>query len=344
MEGGRGLVTAFDRQGDVHMAKKKWKKGLLSSGFPLEFETAKVLVKSGFVVQPDYCYERIEAGQTKDFSIDLKGDLYFPTSNPNRVTASLELLVECKYRAPNMTWVLLPDVNRPEHSVGEGYVIRPIDRFSFCKVSTNPIWEFEDNAPLCYKGTEIDLSDGNAYDAEIRRGISQLQYGLPRLISESISFQLLGCHPEDVTAFFVLPILVTTADLRVLKRGTTLGEVENTRILEEITRRVSFLTLVNSFGPDFAAHSKEQFRKLSDEVLGVDSNLLLIEERLRASGLVSHDIFLPTYLVNRLASGDIYRLREFCSKFIVCSFEALPRLLELVKQVIRSSLRKRKQF
>ncbi len=336
-------MTAFDRQGDVRMAKKKWKKGLLSSGFPLEFETAKVLAKSGFIVEPDYCYERMEAGETKDFSIDLRGNLLFPTSNPNKVTASLELLIECKYRTPNITWVFLPDINRPDFPVGEGYIIRPIDRFSFCKVSTNPIWEFEDSAPLCYKGIEIDLSTGNAYDAEIRRGINQLQYGLPRLISESIWWPVFGLHPEDVTPFFVLPILVTTARLRVLGKGTTLGKVEDTRILEDITRKASFLTLVNSFGPDFVAHSKRQFQEL-DNLDDSSSNVALIEERLRVSELASDSVFLPSSLGRRLARGNTYTLREFCSKFIVCSFGDLPRLLELVKQVIRSSLRKRKQF
>lgn len=74
-------------------------RGFLSSGFPLEFETAKILAKNRVVLKPEYCYERIEAGQTKEFSVDLQGMLYFPTSNPDNMTASLELLIECKYRA-----------------------------------------------------------------------------------------------------------------------------------------------------------------------------------------------------------------------------------------------------
>ena len=85
-----------------------------------------------------------------------------------------------------------------------------------------------------YKGLEINLSKGDAHDAEIKRGINQLQYGLPRLISEEIHDQVLG-HADDVKPFFVLPILVTTAELRVLKKGMTLNKVRNADSVDDIT-------------------------------------------------------------------------------------------------------------
>jgi len=341
VDGGKGLVTAFDRQGDVRMANNKWKKGLLSSGLALEYQTARILAKSGFALYPDYLYERIEAGQTKDFSVDWNADLYFPTSNPNRVTASLQLLIECKYRTPNKTWVFLPYVQRPGFFIPRGYTIRPIDQFSFCKVWLEPLWDFERNAPFCYKGIEIDLSKGRGYDAEIRRGLNQLQYGLPRLISESILFQVWR-HTEDIIPLFVLPILVTTADLRVLKRGTTLRGVENSRVLEDITRKVPFLDVSNSFGPDFIAHSQRYFRRLArlDEYESVRN----IAERLRASGLVLVESFFPSFWGMRMAEGQYTALGQYCGQFMVCTLEVLPELLEMVNQAIRSSLRRRKRF
>jgi len=326
----------------MNMAKKEWKRGLLSSGFPLEFETAKILVRNRFAFDPDYHYERIDAGQTKDFSVDLKGTLYFPTSNPKIVTADLILLIECKYRTTNKTWVFLPDVSRPDLALGTlGYAIRTIDEFSFCQVPSEPIYDFEKDIPWCYKGTEMDLSNNTAYDSEIRHGITQLQYALPRLITEEILFEV-SSHPEDVVPFFVLPVLVTTAELRVLGKDITLAKVEGTHILEDITQKVPYLILVSSFGPDFVGHAKRQFSELAN--IDDYQNVADIEKRLRTSGLNFYEFNLPSSIGQALAEGEHFRLDRFCSHFMVCSFDALPEVLNQVKQVIRSCLRKRKSF
>ena len=130
------------------MLKKGWKQGFLSSSLPIEFETAKTLTKQGFYLEPDYCYEREDSGETKDFSVDLKASLYFPTSNPDKVTAELILLAECKYRTPNISWVFLPDVSKPDLQLGTlGYTVRTIDEFSFYQIPQKPIYNFKDNMP-----------------------------------------------------------------------------------------------------------------------------------------------------------------------------------------------------
>lgn len=324
------------------MAKKEWKKGFLSSSFPLEFETAKILAKNRFAFDPDYCYERVEAGQVKDFSVDLKATLYFPTSDPNKITASLILLIECKYRTPNKTWVFLPDVSRPDFSLGTlGYTIRTIDEFSFCQVPGEPIYDLEENVSWCYKGTEIDLSNNTAYDSEIRHGITQLQYALPRLLTEEILFEVLS-HHEDVAPFFLLPTLITTAELRVLRKDATLEKVEQIDILEDITEKVPYLIVVSSFGPDFVTHAKRQFEQLTN--IGDYENVEEIEKRLRISGLKFYELSLPSSIGKALAEGEHYSLNRLCSQFMVCTFEALPEMLGRVKQVIRACLRKRKFF
>lgn len=320
------------------MAKKEWKKGFLSSGFPLEFETAKILVKQGFGFEPDYCYERIETGQTKGFSVDLHGHLFFPTSTAN-ITASLELLIECKYRSPNKTWVFLPDVSRTVSLLHEYPVIIAVDEFSFCRIDEVPILLFDGNSPFCYKGTEISLSDGAAYDSEIRQGINQLRYALSRLISENVLHRGV-CHPTDIVPFFILPILVTTAELRVLGLGTTLAQVQETHLLEAITKKVPYLILFNSFGPDFVAHARRQFKELAN--IGNYKNVKDIEKRLRVSGLKFYEFNLPSSIGKALAEGD--ELGRYCSHFLVCSFDALPEMLNRVKQATRASLRKRESF
>lgn len=340
------------------MTKKEWKKGFLSSGFPLEFETAKILVKNRFMFEPDYCYERVETGQMKDFSIDLYGNLLFPTSNPVKITAGLELLIECKYRTPNKIWLFLPDVSIPDLPLGHGFTIKAIDQFSFCRVLDSPLYLFSVSMPLCYKGTEFDLSNNTTYDSEIRRGISQLQYALPRLITMNIVRQV-SSHPEEMFPFFVLPVLVTTAELRVLRRGTTLAKVEETHILEDITKKVPYLTLFNSFGEDFVAHAERQFKELAN--IGKYENVVDIEKRLRKSEIYKniknmsmsdtqkllgtvYEFDLPSSIGKALANGKHDILSELCTEFLICSFDALPEMLNQVKQVIRSCLRKQKSF
>ena len=191
------------------------------------------------------------------------------------------------------------------------------------------------------KGLEINLSKGDAHDAEIKRGINQLQYGLPRLISEEIHDQVLG-HADDVKPFFVLPILVTTAELRVLKKGMTLNKVRNADSVDDITYKAPYLVLYNSFGPDFVAHSKVQFQQLAN--IGGYETVKNIEERLRASGLMFYESRSPSLVGKYLAAGITSELSRFCGQFMVCSFDELPKRLAAVKQVIRLCLRKRRSF
>lgn len=77
---------------------KKWKDKLISSSLPLEFEAAKILVSKKFSITSDYSYARDDSGVIKNFSVDILARIYTPFSNPNKVTASLELLVECKQK------------------------------------------------------------------------------------------------------------------------------------------------------------------------------------------------------------------------------------------------------
>lgn len=324
------------------MTKKGWKNHFLSSGLPLEFDTAKLLTKNGFAIHGEFPYERVQAGQSKDFSVDLSSSLCFPTSNHNKITAELRLLIECKYRAPNITWIFLPDVNSPEFSLGTaGHTLRAVDEFSFCHLAHDPTYDFERNTFCCYKGTEIDRSSGKAHDSEIKHGISQLQYALPHLISEEILFNVLG-HPGNIIPFFLLPLLVTTAEPRVLRENVGLEEVVGSRTLADISQEVPYLVLHRSLALEFVRHSNRQFSELAD--LNDCENVREIEKRLRATGFTSYGHSSPSLVVKALCEGRIDRLKEFCSQFLVCSFDQLSRVLTLVKELIRSSLRKRKSF
>lgn len=322
------------------MSKKNWRSGFLSSSYPLEFDIAKILVKNNVSVEPDYCYERVDAGQAKDFSVDLSGSLYFPTSNPNKVQASLNILVECKYRTPNMIWVFLPDVNRLELSIGLfSRTVRVIDEFSYCRVAKQPIYSFEYDLSSCYKGTEIDISKGEVHDSELRHGISQLQYALPRFITDEILLQV-SSNEEDITPFFVLPILITTAELHVLKKGSSLKLIESTDNLDELTEKVPYLTLISSLSPSFLENAKREFERL--RVVASYATVSNIEKRIRASGTSVSRRNLPSTICKSLSTGNICEIRDYCSQFVVCSSDAFQSMLDRLKETIRAGLRKKK--
>lgn len=177
--------------------KKSWKENLLSSSVPMEFEVSKLLVKHGFSTSSDYSYTRHGAQGRDDFSVDLHASIYLPYRRPNEITAEFDLLIECKHRHRNNKWLFFPDPNRGAFSPFTlGHTLRVVDVFSPVMPGDEHTIAFDNKANFCLKGVEIDLNSGAVHDAEIRRGLAQLQYALPRLVTETIEWNL-GMLPEE---------------------------------------------------------------------------------------------------------------------------------------------------
>ena len=164
----------------------KWKSKLLSSSVPMEYEVARVLVERGFAVDADYSYARDDAGITKGFSVDIRATGY-PPFRGNKLLTTIELLVECKHRHRSNKWLFFRDPNTEDMSPFTlGYTIRAVDRFSPAFFSPGSTVSFDEEAIFCIKGVEVDTSNGNVHDTEIKHGLAQLQYALPRLLTDSI--------------------------------------------------------------------------------------------------------------------------------------------------------------
>ena len=87
--------------------KRKWKHSLLSSSLPLEFEIAKLLASLEFAIDADYTFSRTDAGETKDFSVDIFATKYTRQPEPDPTRVDLLILVECKFRTPQKRWLFL---------------------------------------------------------------------------------------------------------------------------------------------------------------------------------------------------------------------------------------------
>ncbi|MFA5253591.1 MAG: hypothetical protein WC367_02840 [Methanoregula sp.] len=316
------------------MADKEWKNKLLSSSLPLEFEVGKILKSKKFCFSYDYLYSRDKYSPDNgsdnlsdvynDFSVDLHawdlapfGDL----DDDTETTAWLELLIECKYAQPNKKWLFLPDLTvEKQFVINSGNYLNIIDTFSKKFAKYKATESFDKSGPFCYKGTEIDTNTGICSEYPIRKGVSQLQYALPRLINEYIEMRCEDDMPGN--PLFYCPILVTTADLMVLNRGVTIKKVTSSTDLKDIAKSIPYLFLYSDCGPDFQKHCAKQCEELEQfEWPNLDDYRLSHGER---------EWELPTRVCKGLSNGE---MNNFFSQFVICSLKNFPAVLQKIKNV-----------
>lgn len=312
----------------------KWKSKLLSSSVPMEYEVAKALVASGFSVDSDYTYARDDGGITKDFSVDILATGYIPFKSKS-FKATLELLVECKHRHRGNKWLFFPDPNIGEMSPFVlGRTMRAVDDFSRVFFKSNCTISFDQGSNFCMKGVEVDASTGAVHDAEIRHGLAQLQYALPRLLSERIRFNIHG-HEEDNYPFIICPILLTTSDIFVARDDVSIATVESATVLEDIAVKAKYVTVYLDPTPDFQSHRQRACSDLDDLAK------LKVTEQLDAfrKDRGEYVFKLPTEQCWRLASSNTEKFSEYFSQTVVCSLEHFPELIEEIKKVATRAVR-----
>lgn len=317
----------------------KWKKGLLSSGMPLEFEAASLLVSKGFAVNSDFKYTEVsDSGVMRDSSVALHAESHTPFSNPNKITARIDLLTECRHRHPNETWLFLPDLNKPDFSPAtSGNTIRVVDNFSPYTIESDAALTFDTSMPVCQKGIEIDMETGNVSDSVFRKGLAQLQYAIPRLLTEN-ALLYLSVHPDHNVPFIFCPILLTTAQLFVVNKDVTTDQIETSSEIREIASQVPYLMMYSDYGPDFESQCMRECNRL--KVLQRSEKAMAIEQK-RARHYKSQQN-LPFTVVEALITGDRYYLDTFFTQFVICSKMHFPTLVDTIKKTAVSALRTRK--
>lgn len=312
------------------MSDKKWKSSLVSSSLPLEHEVARILVAKGFSVEADYTYARDDAGRLKDFSVDINATGYSPFNDPNQVDGMLELLVECKQRVRGTKWLFLPDVNKPAFSkIYLGCALQAFDDFSKFVVDKIPTYDFTKRTPCCYKGIEVQQA-GGVYESEIRHGIEQLRFAMPRLMINAMMNNMMH-HPEDNKPFIVCPILLTNAELLIMNKGLTIAKVEAADDLAELGKPVPYLIAYSGYGPDFEAHCVRESKVLLDYI--ENKKIKAIDEY---RGIISDTYYKkrgPIAFMKGMASAEDTTLQLHFSQFVVCTMDGFGRLIDKVKKI-----------
>lgn len=313
-----------------------WKDKLLSSSVPLEYEVGKILTENDFCVDFDYTYKRFDESDEKEFSVDIRASRF----NPFEITKSkstildLELIVECKYRNPSIDWLFIPEINKDgfENFSKKG-VLKVFDEFSGInsrfKGVCDPFLE------TCLKGIEVNSKTGEAHDTGIRHGINQLLYSLPHLIYEHINSSLLD-HINDVHPFVLCPILVTTANLRILKEDFSIEKLQSSECLNDISEIVPYLKLHSTVNPSFDVHcsnifegipSKQQlerfnhFKELRNQEFNIN-NLTELEGRNTSA----------SELLFKLQNGNV---DDLFNQSVICNLNSFPDLLNEIKNNLK---------
>lgn len=309
-------------------SSRKWKSRFLSSSIPLEYETAKILSNLGLSVSYDYSYFRKEGNENKEFSVDLKGLGFIPLDDENEVDACVEILVECKYREDGKKWFFLPEIAVSEVSERtSGNAVCSITSFSTKEVNKESIYAFEDQFAFSLKGTEINFHTGDVFDKDLRHGILQLKYAMPYLLSSAISNNL-SWHLEDAIPHFIFPILVTNAELYLLKEEFSIERLKKCEDIEEIADKVPYLTYFSDYSPDFAEHHKRIFRNFYDDFKENES-LLYFEKYQEQKKHPVYGIYdSPMRMCEELQCSYQGIIRTYYSHFIICSVSQLQVLLE----------------
>lgn len=318
---------------------KKWKSRLLSSSIPLEYETAKILSNLGFSVSYDHTFLRKEGSEFKEFSIDLKGLLFFPLDNPNQIDANLRFLVECKYRDEGKKWLFLPDTNTEDFSNQTlGYTIRVIDEFTKRKIKKNHIYKFEEKLNFALKGVEVNITNGEVFDKDIRHGLYQLKFSLPEMVLDSIESNIYG-HINDSDPWFIVPILLTNADLHLLNKDFSMQSLANTDDIESISEKVPYLICYSDFGPDFTNHHKSIFKDFWSSNQDNENINLFEEAQLKFKDKKFGLYNSPIRECQDLQESYRSKLVSYYTHFIICSFANFEQLTRNILKTIEKTLK-----
>lgn len=307
----------------------KWKDRLLSSSLPLEYEVGKILTNDNFYVDFDYSYKRYDNALEKEFSFDIKAGSFYPFEKDPEIQMTIDILIECKYRNPNMSWLFIKDINPEEFSnFSSKGVIKFIDEFtqmtSKNKYSDFPICE------TCLKGIEINTQNGEVHDVGITHGLNQLLYSIPVLLGDHIEGNL-GDHLSEAYPYIICPILITTAELRILKDDFSIDKVKNAESIDDISVEVPFLKLYSDVYPSFKEHCKNIFKNIptyENHIKRLDYLINLRKAKFDEKGFPYLIYNRPEELLLGLKEGignDLFR------EILICNLKNLPELLEQIK-------------
>jgi hypothetical protein len=320
---------------------KDWKDGLLSSGFPLEYEVSNLMLRAGYHVEGEQPFTRRVGDSATEFSVDLQAHRYVPIGDSDgNYKGQIILLCECKYRRERKSWLFMPDRNDPDFSPSWPSVLRSLWSFTSYTYDHDSLVEFRTKFPAGFKGVEVQMDSHDVFDRDIRHALNQVRYAMPDLLSRHITAALAG-HVDDCKPIFVLPVIVTTAELRMLNEDVSLSHVRGAATLDDISAVVPVMDVHSPYAADFREHCGNIFGGIAGRLKSLKYSAgVRIAEYYKNQG---KSYISPFTDLQSLEHG--YGLDPgFFSQFLVLNLAAAASLLADVNQVVDNALRDSKQF
>lgn len=236
---------------------KNWKDFLLKSSLPLEQIVSEKLENNGLYVEVEYPYFRPnEHNINTEFSVDLfasaslEPDKNYKDTEVNFIKDSaLQLLVECKYNSPGTKWVF-SSVSKDGDNFTSGVSY----------ISNQVIGRLPRDLehPICKRG--IVLTNNGADPNSITHGLNQLRYAMPNLIRSGLGVG----DGKDKPPYFMSLLLVTTADLYILKSGQNLETYQIAQSLENVAEQSDIVIVKHALGPHLQAYFEHQLSPRND--------------------------------------------------------------------------------
>lgn len=244
------------------MSNTKWKNGFLKTGLPLEYVTSNILNDKGYSIFGEYPYLRPnENGDSKEFSIDIRAHKCLDSDERLFV---LDALIECKFRQTGTTWIFSPF---PSDIMSIG-LVHSTEDLAPVRLQGHALWEFEKDIGYCVSGVEL-MNNGGGNTDGARHGVFQLRYGMPVLLKNAYEHALDHTWSAGRYIDFICPILVTTADLRVIKSNLQLEHFTDAEELDDVSDLCEAVILNESPGPQlqgFADSLAEEFLNSKPEL------------------------------------------------------------------------------
>ncbi|MDX1367613.1 hypothetical protein [Pseudomonas sp.] len=253
------------------MSNTKWKTGFLKTGLPLEYVTSNILNGKGYSIFGEYPYLRPnENGDYKEFSIDIRAHKCLDS---NERLFVLDVLLECKFRQEGTVWIFSPF---PSDTMAIGLVHSTEDLVPV-RLQGNALWEFEKNVGYCVSGVEL-MNNGGGNTDGARHGVFQLRYGMPVLLKNSYEHTLEHIWSAGRYIDFICPILVTTADLRVIKPNLQLEHFTNADELDDVSELREAVILNESPGPQLQGFADSLAEELVNSRPDLAQRLAALDE------------------------------------------------------------------
>jgi hypothetical protein len=314
-------------------ANKNWKDALLKTSLPLEYVVAEQLSDLGFGIQGEYHYLRLNGqGIPTEFSIDIWAVNHLFKNNLG-IWAGLNYLIECKYCHPGIKWLFARHTKSDTEHLLEGSTVYTLDKLCTRQIfDKGPICNLAKKFPICFKGVELHQKDATSQNIE--RGRSQLRYGMPRLAIHLSEIQMMCFHDEELHIEFICPMLVTTAELFVLKNGLGLNDFRDVNELSEIASEVPALILTNPYSHLFEDYADNMLKKFHSKSPAIEERLEQLESILKKKTGANEEH--PRAWATLSFDFDI---REISQRILVVNYNSIEAIHKLLrKTVIRSGI------